>query len=57
MKDSHRKNLVENIVGHLKGADKAIQQRQVGIFIKCDQDYGIQVAKGLGLPSTMFSKF
>ena len=44
-----RKNLVNNIVGHLKNARKRIQLRQCALFYKADADYGTKVAKGLGL--------
>ena len=44
-----RKNLVSNIVGHLKNARKRIQLRQCALFYKADPDYGGRVAQGLGL--------
>jgi len=44
-----RKNLVNNIVGHLKNAQKRIQLRQCALFYKADADYGKKVAKGLRL--------
>ncbi|MBN2719547.1 MAG: catalase, partial [Proteobacteria bacterium] len=44
-----RKNLVSNIVGHLKNARKRIQLRQCALFYKADPDYGKKVAKGLRL--------
>lgn len=49
MKDTDRKNLVSNIVGHLVGAKKRIQMRQTAIFYKADEDYGRRVAEGLNL--------
>jgi len=49
MKDKDRENLVSNIVGHLKNAQKRIQLRQTALFYKVDGDYGERVARGLGL--------
>ena len=49
MTDKDRENLVANIVGHIKGAQKRIQLRQAALFTKADADYGERVAKGLGL--------
>ncbi|KJE90124.1 catalase [Capsaspora owczarzaki ATCC 30864] len=39
--------LVNNIVGHLSGAKKHLQKRQVEIFRKCDSDYGARIEQGL----------
>jgi len=49
MKDTDRKNLISNIVGHLGGAQKRIQLRQTAIFYKADKEYGSRVAEGLRL--------
>lgn len=49
MTDTDRKNLVNNIVGHLKNAQKRLQLRQTALFYLADSDYGTRVAKGLGL--------
>ena len=49
MTDMDRKNLIDNIVGHLGGAQKRIQLRQTAIFYKADKEYGLRVAEGLGL--------
>ncbi len=49
MKPGDRRNLVSNIAGHLKNAQKRIQLRQCALFYKADADYGSQVAKKLGL--------
>jgi catalase len=49
MTDKDRENLVANIVGHIKGAQKRIQLRQAALFTKADADYGERVAKGLGI--------
>ena len=52
MNESDRKHLVNNIVNHLKNANVEIQERQVKIFYKCDPEYGLRVAQGLGIPVT-----
>ena len=49
MSDMDREHLVGNIVDHLGGAQKRIQERQAAVFYKCDVDYGAKVAQGLGL--------
>ena len=49
MTETNRKNLVSNIVGHLKGAQKRIQLRQCALFYKADAKYGERVVKGLKL--------
>lgn len=49
MTDYDRKNLVSNIVGHIKNAQKRIQLRQTALFYKAHPEYGANVAKGLGL--------
>jgi catalase len=49
MKDADREHLVSNIVSHLKNAQKRIQLRQTALFYKAEPDYGLRVAKGLGL--------
>ena len=49
MTDQDRTNLVNNIVGHLNGAQTRIQLRQTALFYKADPEYGSRVAEGLGL--------
>lgn len=49
MTDQDKTNLVGNIVGHLKNAQKRIQYRQTAIFFKADREYGTRVADGLKL--------
>jgi len=49
MTDTDREHLVGNIVDHLGGAQKRIQNRQCAIFYKADKDYGLWVAHGLKL--------
>ena len=44
-----REHLIGNIVDHLGGAQKRIQLRQAALFYKADPDYGLGVARGLGL--------
>lgn len=49
LSDYDKKNLVGNIVAHIKNAAKWIQLRQTAIFYKAHTDYGTKVAEGLGL--------
>lgn len=49
MTDQDRANLISNIVGHLKGAQKRLQLRQTALFYKADPEYGTWVAEGLSL--------
>ncbi|CAD8092429.1 unnamed protein product [Paramecium sonneborni] len=51
MNDFERQWLITNIVGHLKNANRVIQERQVKVFTKCDPEYGERIAQGLGFPS------
>lgn len=57
MSETDRTNLINNISGHLKNAQKFIQERQVKIFYKCHPEYGTRLAKQLGLDLGIFSKF
>lgn len=52
MKDQDRTNLISNLTGALKGANKEIQERQVRVFYKCNPEYGTRLAEGLGIPVT-----
>lgn len=52
MTPDQKARLVSNIVGHLGKAKKEIQERQVQHFYKADPDYGMRVAKGVGLDVT-----
>ena len=45
-----RSNLVSNLHGHIKNAQQVYQERQLRIFMKCDPEYGSNLAKGLKLP-------
>lgn len=49
MTPDDRSHLIANIVGHLKNANREIQERQVRIFAKADPEYGARVAQGLGI--------
>ena len=49
MTDVDRDHLIGNIVDHLGGAKKEIQQRQTVLFYKVHADYGTRVTEGLGL--------
>jgi catalase len=57
MNDQERENLINNIVGHLKNAKAFIQERQAKVFYKVHPEYGIRVAKGLGLNLNFNAKF
>jgi len=55
MTPDQKARLIGNIVGHLGKARKDIQERQVQHFYRADPDYGVRVAKGIGLdPSKVF---
>ncbi len=49
MTPTDRDHLIDNIVSHLRNANKDIQLRQTKLFYKADQEYGRRVAEGLGL--------
>jgi len=49
MTDIDRNHLIGNIVDHLGGAKKEIQLRQTVLFYKVHEEFGTNVAKGLGL--------
>lgn len=49
MTDTDREHLVNNIVSHLKNAQKRIQLRQTALFYKADPGYGQNVGEGLDL--------
>ena len=50
MNDSDRDHLIKNIVGHMQGVRRDIQERSLKVFLKVDPEYGSRVAKGLGIP-------
>ncbi|KAF0250082.1 MAG: catalase [bacterium] len=47
--ETEKDNLINNLVGHLKNAQKEIQLRQAKLFYRANSDYGTRVAQGLGL--------
>jgi catalase len=47
--EQDRNHLINNIVSHLRNANKEIQIRQTKLFSKADAEYGRRVAEGLGL--------
>lgn len=49
MNDTDKEHLINNIVGHIKGAHKRLQLRQTALFYIADKEYGERVATGLGL--------
>ena len=49
MTDTDREHLVNNIVSHLKNAQKRIQLRQTALFYKADPNYGQRVVESLAL--------
>ncbi len=51
MPDWEREDLVSNMITLLGQCERQIQDRIVGLFAKCDPDYGTRVADGLGIPS------
>lgn len=53
MTAEERRALVSNIAGHLKNARRELQERQVKLFARADRDYGLQVARALGLPESV----
>jgi len=52
MKKDAQERLIKNIVGSLKETPRRIQELQVRHFYKADANYGIGVAKGLGLDAS-----
>ncbi len=49
LSDSEKDDLTTNIAGSLSGALLRIQKRQCALFYKCNENYGSEVAKKLGL--------
>lgn len=57
MTEEDRRHLIHNLVEHMKNITRReIQERQVKLFYKCDPDYGIRIAKGLGLETNFLSR-
>lgn len=57
MNAQQKSNLVRNLAGHMKNAKPFIQERQCKIFHKCNPEYGMRVAKDLGLNVNFAAKF
>jgi catalase len=51
MPNWEREDLVANMIALLGQCDRQIQDRMVGLFARCDPDYGARVADGLGILS------
>ena len=51
LKPDEQERLVANLSGHLRNAERAIQERQVQHFVKADAEYGRRIAQALGLTS------
>ena len=51
MPEWERDDLVANMIDLLAHCEGEIQERMVGLFSKCDRDYGTRVADGLGISS------
>ncbi|MFC7062096.1 catalase [Halobacillus seohaensis] len=49
LKDWEREDLINNLVNSLKPAHSHIQHKMIQMFSECDEDYGKQVANGLGI--------
>eukprot|EP01137_Pigoraptor_chileana_P005514 Opistho-2@48688 len=47
MTPQQKSNLIDNIVGHLRNANRDLQKRQVEIFKKADAEYGSRIERGL----------
>jgi catalase len=45
-----RDRLVANLAGHMRGVDRSILARQVGHFLRANQEYGTRVAGALEIP-------
>jgi catalase len=52
--DSERAHLIANLVGDLKQVHPDIQLRAICNFFRADSDYGLRVAKGLGVDISRF---
>jgi len=55
MTQDQKTRLVNNIAGHLRNARRDIQERQVAHFYRADPEYGMRIAKGLGLDMKVFA--
>ena len=50
MSPDERTRLVENIAGHMRGIDPIVQRRQLGHFLRADEEYGARIAALLQIP-------
>lgn len=50
MPENEKKDLVNNLINHMKPVSKAIQKLQLSYFYKADPEYGESIAKGLDIP-------
>ncbi|WP_306591037.1 catalase [Geothrix sp. 21YS21S-4] len=50
MKDDERERLVSNIANHMRPANRMVQLRAIHNFYRADKDYGLGIARHLGLP-------
>ena len=53
MPDWEREDLILNMVTLLGKCERQIQERMLGLFAKCDPDYGTRVAAGLGIAPSL----
>jgi len=49
MSETERNHLIENISGHLGQCRKDIKERAVKNFYKVDPEYGLRIAKNVGV--------
>ena len=46
---AERDELINNLVAHLSVCDRDVQERMIGHLLRCDQNYGQRVTRGLGI--------
>ena len=49
MSDDGKQQLIDAIVGSMKSVPRRIQEKQCGLFARCDADYGGRIAEALGI--------
>ena len=49
MPDDQREDLVLNLVDLIGQCERHIQERMVGHFAQCDEEFGRRVAEGIGI--------
>lgn len=52
MPENEKKDLVNNLINHMKPVSKPIQKLQLSYFYKADPEYGESIAKGLGIATS-----